>query len=103
MSETTTTPTTTPAAHRCGARRLRRLPNSRPIRLTARRLRARIASHARRLRRAARRDDGMSTAEYAVGTVAAVGFGAALYKVVTSDAVADALTAIITRALNATF
>ncbi|UGQ15493.1 DUF4244 domain-containing protein [Yinghuangia sp. ASG 101] len=68
-----------------------------------RRLRAWTASQARRLGRAARRDDGMSTAEYAVGTVAAVGFGAALYKVVTSDAVVDALNAIITRALNATF
>ncbi|WTW95814.1 DUF4244 domain-containing protein [Streptomycetaceae bacterium NBC_01309] len=50
-----------------------------------------------------RRDDGMSTAEYAVGTVAAVAFSAALYKVVTSDVVTDALSAVIGKALNATF
>ena len=29
-------------------------------------------------------DEGMSTAEYAVGTVAACGFGALLYKILTS-------------------
>ncbi|HSA51708.1 MAG TPA: DUF4244 domain-containing protein [Yinghuangia sp.] len=68
-----------------------------------RRLRTRSAALARRLARTVRRDDGMSTAEYAVGTVAAVGFGAVLYKVVSSDAVFDGLSAIITKALNATF
>ena len=57
----------------------------------------------RRLGRAVRDDDGMSTAEYAVGTVAAVAFGGVLFKVVTSDVVRDTLNAIITKALNAQF
>jgi hypothetical protein len=46
------------------------------------------------------RDDGMTTAEYAVGTVAAVAFAGILLKVVTSPAVQSALTAIINRALK---
>ena len=43
---------------------------------------------------------GMSTAEYAVGTVAAVAFAAVLFKVVHSSAVQTALSHIITTALN---
>jgi hypothetical protein len=46
-------------------------------------------------------DDGMTTAEYAVGTVAACGFAALLYKVVTSGAVSSALQGLIRRALGA--
>jgi hypothetical protein len=46
------------------------------------------------------RDDGMSTAEYAVGTVAAVAFAGILLKVVTSPAVHTALMGIIDRALK---
>jgi hypothetical protein len=42
----------------------------------------------------------MSTAEYAVGTVAAVAFAAVLYKVVRTPAVQSALTDIITSALH---
>jgi hypothetical protein len=42
----------------------------------------------------------MSTAEYAVGTVAAVAFAAVLYKVVRSPAVQDALSSIVVSALN---
>jgi hypothetical protein len=53
-----------------------------------------------RVRALRRRDDGMSTAEYAVGTVAAVAFAGILLKVVTSPAVHDGLTKIITNALN---
>lgn len=45
-------------------------------------------------------DDGMSTAEYAVGTVAAVAFAAVLYKVVTSSQVMSALSRIINSALS---
>ncbi|MDQ1719328.1 MAG: hypothetical protein QOE89_3281 [Pseudonocardiales bacterium] len=45
-------------------------------------------------------DTGMSTAEYAVGTVAAVAFAAVLYKVVRTPAVQSALTDIITSALH---
>lgn len=43
---------------------------------------------------------GMTTAEYAVGTVAAVAFAAVLIGVVRSGAVKSALTAIITNALK---
>ncbi|MEY9848260.1 hypothetical protein ABH940_005361 [Streptacidiphilus sp. BW17] len=53
-----------------------------------------------RLRRRAP-DAGMTTAEYAVGTVAACGFAALLYKIVTSGAVSSALQGLIRRALGA--
>lgn len=45
-------------------------------------------------------DDGMSTVEYAIGTIAAAAFGAVLYTVITGDSIVSALTNIITRALN---
>ncbi|RDH75748.1 DUF4244 domain-containing protein [Mycolicibacterium moriokaense] len=45
-------------------------------------------------------DAGMSTVEYAIGTVAAAAFGAILYTVVTGDSIVTALTNIINRALN---
>jgi hypothetical protein len=45
-------------------------------------------------------DDGMSTAEYAVGTVAAVAFATLLYKVVTSPGIQESLQAIISGALK---
>ena len=45
-------------------------------------------------------DDGMSTVEYAIGTIAAAAFGAILYTVITGDSIVNALTNIITRALN---
>ena len=47
------------------------------------------------------KDAGMSTAEYAVGTVAAVAFAVVLYKVVRSDAVSSALSQIVRSALHA--
>lgn len=46
-------------------------------------------------------DAGMTTAEYAVGTVAAVAFAAVLYKIVRSPAVSSTLTSIIQSALHA--
>jgi uncharacterized protein DUF4244 len=45
-------------------------------------------------------DAGMTTAEYAVGTVAAVAFAAVLYKIVRSSAVQSALSSIIQSALH---
>ncbi|MFF5080677.1 DUF4244 domain-containing protein [Actinoplanes sp. NPDC000266] len=45
-------------------------------------------------------DAGMSTAEYAVGTLAAVAFAGILLKVVTSGNVQAALGAVIDRALK---
>lgn len=47
-----------------------------------------------------RRDAGMTTAEYAVGTLAAVAFAGVLLKVLTSPSVQSALQAIINRALK---
>ena len=44
-------------------------------------------------------ESGMSTVEYAVGTVAAAAFGAILYSVVTGDSIVSALTNIIGCAL----
>lgn len=52
------------------------------------------------LRARLREDAGMSTAEYAVGTIAAVAFAGVLFKVVSSSTVQSALTAIIERALQ---
>lgn len=45
-------------------------------------------------------DAGMSTAEYAVGTVAACGFGALLFKILTSGFATSLLESIISRALH---
>ena len=53
-----------------------------------------------RIMEAAVADDGMSTAEYAIGTIAAAAFGAILYTVVTGDNIVSALTGIVTKALN---
>lgn len=47
-----------------------------------------------------RREAGMTTAEYAVGTLAAVAFAAVLMVVVKSGAVKSALTGIIETALS---
>ncbi|HEY9315028.1 DUF4244 domain-containing protein [Williamsia sp.] len=47
-------------------------------------------------------DSGMSTAEYAIGTIAAAAFGAILYTVVTGDNIVSALTGIIDKALQTT-
>ncbi|WP_416210104.1 DUF4244 domain-containing protein [Frankia sp. Cr1] len=45
----------------------------------------------------------MSTAEYAVGTVAAVGFAAVLYAVIHSPATRTLLANVVSRALSIPF
>ncbi len=50
--------------------------------------------------RKGRRDGGMTTAEYAVGTLAAVAFAGVLLKVLTSASIQSALAAIVSRALK---
>jgi Protein of unknown function (DUF4244) len=45
-------------------------------------------------------ESGMSTVEYAIGTIAAAAFAAILYTVVTGDSIVTALTNIIARALT---
>ena len=47
-----------------------------------------------------RRDDGMTTAEYAVGTVAACGFGGLLLQLLTSDSVMSLLSDVISHAFD---
>jgi hypothetical protein len=59
---------------------------------------ARVWARCRRVGRL--RSAGMTTAEYAVGTLAAVAFAAVLLAVVKSGAVMSALTSIITTALG---
>ncbi|HTJ66200.1 MAG TPA: DUF4244 domain-containing protein [Actinospica sp.] len=55
----------------------------------------------RRIRTRARNDErGTTTAEYAIGTLAACAFAVVLYKLVTGHAVASALAALVHRALN---
>lgn len=56
-----------------------------------------------RLARLRHDDTGMSTVEYAIGCVAAAGFAALLYSVVTGDSVTAALTQLVQRALTAGF
>jgi hypothetical protein len=48
-------------------------------------------------------DRGMSTVEYAIGTLAAAAFAMVLMKVLTSGAVSARLTELITHALSASF
>jgi hypothetical protein len=62
-------------------------------------VRAAVRLHAVR----ADRDAGMTTAEYAVGTVAACGFGGVLYKVITSGPVLELVTSVISRAFKLVF
>ncbi len=45
-------------------------------------------------------DEGMSTVEYAVGTVVAAAFAAVLYKIVTGDSVVAGLTSLVNSALH---
>ncbi len=48
-------------------------------------------------------DEGMSTVEYAVGTVAAAAFAAVLYRIVTGDSVIAGLTNLVNSAMNTSF
>ena len=61
--------------------------------------RLRTWSAGRWVRLTARAEAGMSTAEYAVGTVAACAFAAVLYKVVTGGSIVTALGHLVTKAL----
>lgn len=49
---------------------------------------------------ALRGDKGMTTVEYAIGTIAAAALATALYVVLSSEAVSSALTGLIQRALS---
>ncbi|MFJ8882581.1 DUF4244 domain-containing protein [Streptomyces sp. NPDC102402] len=71
-----------------------------PLRVLRRVWEARFGEHARC---GGGLDRGMTTSEYAVGTIAACAFAAVLYKVVTSGAVLSALQSLIKEALDAKF
>lgn len=58
---------------------------------------------ARLLGRVRRQDAGMTTAEYAVGTVATAGLGGILITILTSDAFRELLWELITKAISAFF
>ncbi|MEV5203776.1 DUF4244 domain-containing protein [Streptomyces sp. NPDC053720] len=63
----------------------------------------RIRAWARGMACRVRQDSGMTTSEYAVGTIAACAFAAVLYKVVTSQPVMSALQSLLKDALDAKF
>ena len=56
-----------------------------------------------RMADAVRGEVGMSTAEYAIGTIAAAAFAAVLYKVVTGGTIVGVLTDLVQRALSVNF
>ena len=50
-----------------------------------------------------RREDGMATAEYAVATVAACGFGGVLIKILTHDSVTSLIVDAVKKAFSFAF
>ena len=56
-----------------------------------------------RIHRALTNEEGMTTAEYAVGTVAAAGLGGLLLKMLTSPEVQDLIWKIVQQAFNFLF
>ncbi|MGI5161945.1 DUF4244 domain-containing protein [Microbispora sp. CA-102843] len=79
---------------------LRRLPAALRRSVARASCRARELSIRWTVQAGTRADAGMSTAEYAVGTIAACGFAALLWKVVTSAEVRSMLAALIQKALK---
>lgn len=57
----------------------------------------------KRIRRLVKGEDGMTTAEYAVGTVAACGFGGLLIQLLTSDGILSLLGDVIRHAFEFLF
>ena len=62
----------------------------------------RVASKARSsaLMEKLRKDEGLSTAEYAVGTVAAAGLGGVLIKILASDEVRNLIWSVVSTAFK---
>lgn len=54
-----------------------------------------------RIRKSLREDNGLTTAEYAIGTVAVAGLGGVLIKLLSSDAVRDLIWSILQGAFSA--
>lgn len=81
-------PTSSPIAETAGAQGISEASSRHPRRLFGRQLPT--------------GEDGMTTAEYAVGTVAACGFAGVLWAVVHSSTVAHLLSGVVARALQTT-
>ncbi|GAA2791592.1 DUF4244 domain-containing protein [Saccharopolyspora taberi] len=64
---------------------------------------ARRRSNPRRLRALLRGDGGMSTVEYALGTLTAAAVAGILYAAVQSDVIKNAVTALLERGFSGTF
>jgi len=62
-----------------------------------------LKRRARQLVRSAAAEEGFTTAEYAVGTVAACGFGGLLYKVLTSDSILELIGDVIRKGFEFLF
>lgn len=91
----TTTPTTSVMTAETASPQTRRAPAPPP------KLRQRLSSAiTRRAILAVTGDDGMSTTEYAIGTLSAAAFAALLYVIVSGDTVSGALEDLFERALN---
>jgi len=57
----------------------------------------------RAIHKVLKQDDGLSTAEYAVGTVAAAGLGGVLIKLLTSPEVRDLIWGVLKQAFQSLF
>ena len=57
----------------------------------------------RAIHKVLQQDDGLSTAEYAVGTVAAAGLGGVLIKLLTSPEVRDLIWGVLKQAFQSLF
>ena len=64
-------------------------------------VKADLAVRNSRITRWLKRDDrGMATAEYAVGTVAVIGLGGILYKILTDEVIREAIVKVILRVIS---
>lgn len=62
-----------------------------------------MATNSAKIVAALRDDTGLTTAEYAVGTVAVAGLGGVLLKILTSDGVRDLIWNVLTTAFSRFF
>ena len=66
-------------------------------------IRSRVVMARGTMTRLAHEDAGMTTVEYAVGTVAAAGLGGLLIKLLTSEPVRNLLWSVISQAITSLF
>lgn len=95
--------TRSPRPSRCAVVVRRPLPAGGPTGGHRRAVTAAVRALPRRRREGREGDEGMTTAEYAVGTVAACGFAGVLWAVLHSSIVRQMLESVIHRALTIAF